>query len=88
MMENMIMKLQVMMDEARKKQQQDGNNNNSIVGIINVPDEVTMFHIVKYLNQKEVVGGLSETSKLYCALMRNRYGIEIRMYPDEIFPKM
>jgi hypothetical protein len=82
--ENMIMELQVMMDEARKKQQQDGNTNNSIVGIINVPEDVLMFHIVGYLNQKEVVGGLSETNKLYCALIRNRYGIEIKMYPDEV----
>jgi hypothetical protein len=34
-MENIIMKLQVMMDDARKREQ-DGNNNNSIVGIIDV----------------------------------------------------
>jgi hypothetical protein len=83
MMENMIMELQVMMEEARK--QQDGNNNDSIVGIINIPEDVFMFHIVGYLNQKEVVSGLSETNKLYSTLMRNRYGIEIKMYPDEVF---
>jgi hypothetical protein len=82
--ENMIMELQVMMDEARKRQQQDGNNNNSIVGIINIPEDVFMFHIVGYLNQKEVVGGLSETNKLYCRLMRNRYGIGINMYPNDV----
>jgi hypothetical protein len=62
MMENTIMKLQVMMDEARK--QQDGKNNDSIVGIINIPEDVFIFHIVGYLNQKEVVSGLSETNKL------------------------
>jgi c-di-GMP-related signal transduction protein len=84
MIENMIMKLQVMMDEARKRQQQDGNNNNSIVGIINVPEEVMMFHIVGYLNRKEVVSGLSETNKLYSTLIRDRYGIESKMYSDEV----
>jgi hypothetical protein len=88
MMENMMMKLQVMMDEARKRQQQDGNNNNSIVGINNVPEDVFIFHIVGYLNQKEVVDGLSETNKLYSTLIRNRYGIDIKMYPDEVFPKV
>jgi hypothetical protein len=72
MMENMIMKLQVMMDEARKRQQQQDENN------------MLMFHIVGYLNQKEVVSGLSETNKLYSSLVRNRYGIGIKMCPDEV----
>jgi hypothetical protein len=45
---------------------------------------VFIFHIVGYLNQKEVVGGLSETNKSYRVLMRNRYGIDIKMYPDEV----
>jgi hypothetical protein len=85
MMENVIMKLQVM-HEARK-QQQDGNNNNPIVGVINIPEDVTIFHIVGYLNQKEVVGGLSKTNKLYYGLMRNRYGVEIRMYPNEYYKR-
>jgi hypothetical protein len=85
MMENMIMKLQVMMDEARKRQQQqDENNTNASVGINNVPEVVLMFHIVGYLNQKEVVSGLSETNKLYSSLVRNRYGIGIKMCPDEV----
>jgi hypothetical protein len=88
MMENMVMKLQVMMDKARKRQQQDGNNNNSIVGINNVPEDVFIFHVVGYLSQKEVVGGLSETNKSFSTLVRDRYGIEIKMYSDEIFPKV
>jgi hypothetical protein len=85
MMENVIMKLQVM-HEARK-QQQDGNNNNPIVGVINIPEDVTIFYIVGYLNQKEVVSGLSKTNKLYYGLMRNRYGVEIRMYPNEYYKR-
>jgi hypothetical protein len=39
-----------------------GGDRKYIVGIINIPGDVTMFHIVEYLNQKEIVSGLSETN--------------------------
>jgi hypothetical protein len=61
-----------------------GIDRDEIVGINNVPEDVFMFHIVGYPNQVEVVGGLSETNKLYSALIRNRCRIEVKMYPDEI----
>jgi hypothetical protein len=51
---------------------------------VRVPEDVMMTHIVGYLNQKEVVSGLSETNKLFSILMRDRYRIEIKMYSNEV----
>jgi hypothetical protein len=72
----------------KKKINDEGDNNKSgqdstIVGIINVPEDVMMADIMKYLHQHEVVHGLSETNKLFSTLIRDRYGIEIKMYPNE-----
>jgi hypothetical protein len=62
---------------------EDDNNKSGQNAIVRVPEDV-MTHIVGYLHQKEVVSGLSKTNKIFAALMRDRYRIEIKMYPDEV----
>jgi hypothetical protein len=63
--------------KKKKRINEDDDNKfgqDTIVGIINVPEDVFMFHIVGNLNQKEeVVSGLSETNKLFSILIRDRY---------------